>query len=348
MSLADLQTARHRFALCCGSGVLLSVAVCAGWWTTSASGGRSAWCRITVIALLPVELLWFAAQDVRQADRRLYFPRVKALEKLAKLPPGRIWGLRCLPPDLNFTHGLKDIRGYDAVDPADFVALFALACDRRFSSPSYATTQFAVPAVLPTEKGDRLHPVADLLNVRYLVLRKSPPDGLPAVVHEDDYWIVENPRALPRAFVPRSLNRVSSRKEALETMRGNEFEPRNVALVVEDLGLPETMEGVAQIADETPARVRLDVKMRTDGIVVVSDMWDSGWQAELDEAPCPIFRVNAALRGVKVPAGEHKVVMTYRPAVVRRGFEIAGAAALVALFGGAWLTVTKRRRRISA
>jgi len=344
LTLPELQIARRNFALCYGTGALLSLAAILGWWATSATVNRSSWWRVGVVAMLPAELLWFAAHEVRQADLGLYFPRVQALEKLAQLPAGRIWGVRCLPPSLNFSHGLEDIRGYDGVDPAIFVKLFELACDKRFRSPPYAITQFAVPTVLKSESGLKLHPVADLLNVRYLVLRTPPADGLVAVVHQDDYWVVENPAALPRAFVPRSVRIVMGDEEALQIMGQSEFAPRDVVLMLEDPEVPGDMQGDVVIHYETPGRARLDVEMRTDGIVVVSDMWDTGWLAELDGAPCPIHRVDVALRGVRVPSGKHTVVMTYAPRSVRLGFQIAGAGGLVLVAWMARLLVTRGRK----
>ncbi len=128
------------------------------------------WTRLALLALLPLELFGFAWDERRQADRSLYFPPVPILERLAALPQGRIWGVGCLTPNLNLICGLEDVRGYDAVDPLNYLKLFQLACDKE-SSVQYpeCRTVMAEPAGKFDEHGLRLHPVADLLNVRYLV-----------------------------------------------------------------------------------------------------------------------------------------------------------------------------------
>jgi hypothetical protein len=182
-----------------------------------------------------------------------------------------------------------------------------------------------------------LHPVADLLNVRYLVLRKSPGNDLKVVAHHDDYWVGENPDALPRAFVPRSLRVVQDDTEALQIMADPEFNPSALALISERLDVPENMQGTATIRYETPMRVHLDASMETDGMVVVSDLWDGGWRAELDGAACPIHRLDLALRGIRVPAGTHAINMTYDPQSVRVGFQIAGTAGVILVLWTAWL-----------
>jgi uncharacterized membrane protein YfhO len=81
-------------------------------------------------------------------------------------------------------------------------------------------------------------------------------------------------------------------------------------------------------------------------MVVVSDMWYPGWYAQVDGTPCPIERVDVALRGIRVSAGKHAIEMIYDPPSVRRGFELAAAGALALL---AWLIVLlslDARRRI--
>ena len=112
-----------------GAGLSLSALV--GWAMTFRDGPRAKWVRIALIGLLPLELFGFAWDERRQADAKLYFPRVPVLEQLAALPQGRVWGVSCLPPNLNQMCGLEDVRGYDAVDPRNYFRLFEIACDRQ-------------------------------------------------------------------------------------------------------------------------------------------------------------------------------------------------------------------------
>jgi len=72
----------------------------------------------------------------------------------------------------------------------------------------------------------------------------------------------------------------------------------------------------------TPAgRVRLrlattvDVSFTADcdRLLVFTDSWAPGWSATIDGVPTPVLRVNNAIRGVMVPAGEHALQWRYRP-----------------------------------
>ncbi len=329
-------------------GALVALAGIAGWATTFSSRPRIGWLRIGLIAILPLELFGFAWNERRQADVALDFPHVAALDKLTTLPPGRMWGVDCVEPNLNQTFGMQEVRGYDGVDPANFVRLFELAVD-----PSqtmfffYARTQVAIPAAVNTDQGVRLHPVADLLNVRYLVFRTPPLLPLPIVLHQDDYWIAENAQALPRAFVPRSVRVVADDDAALAEMKSYDFDPRRIAFVADDLRLPDNMQGLASVRYPSPLRAEIDATMQTDGLVLVSDLWDSGWRAELDGEECPIYRVDTALRGFRVPAGKHHIVCKYEPLSVDAGFRAAAAGLCLLVLWAVWKCRTSIQNRVA-
>jgi hypothetical protein len=336
------------FARCFLLGAAVSIAALAGWATSFSSGRRIRWLRIGLICVLPAELFWFAWNERRQADVSLYFPPIPIVDKLTTRPAGRVWGVGCLQPNLNQTFGLEDVRGYDGVDPEKFVRLFDLAVDHdQTMFYFYARTQVAIPAAAPTDQGTRLHPVADLLNVRYLIFRFPPPAFLPVVAHEDDYWITENPHALPRAFVPRSVQVVKDDDEALAQMAAYSFDPGATAFVTDDLRLPARAQGQATVRYESPSRAEIDADMQTPGLVLVSDLWDEGWRAELDGVACPIHRVDVALRGFEVPAGKHRILCTYEPQSVRTGFRAAGAGCLLLLFWTLWKLRPAIARRLA-
>jgi hypothetical protein len=339
-------------AVCYALGVGLSVAALAGWGLTIFPIPSAKWIRVVLVCLLPLELFWFAWNERRQADSALYFPRIPVLEKLATLPPGRVWGVDCLPANLNQAVGLEDVRGYDGVDPRNYVDLFELAFDHeRTHTFFHARTQYALPAVQQTRQGAKLHPVSDLLNVRYLIFdvryvlfRERPRTEFPILFHEDDYLIAENPGALPRATVPRSVQTVRDDKDALARMARLDFDPRQTAFVTEDLSLPGVMQGTVSVRYNTPTRADLEVDMQTPGLVVLSDLWDPGWRAELDDRACPIERVDVALRGFRVPAGKHTIVCAYDPQSVRVGFQAATIGGCLLLAWTIWKVVRAARR----
>lgn len=313
--------------------------------TAQRKGPRPGLVLVTGGAVL-AELLIFAWGRNPQADPSLYYPSLSPLEQLARLPPGRVLGVGCLPPMLNEMCALGDVRGYDGVDPHRLVDVLELARDRRFASPDYAVTQTYVPQVHATSAGKpRLPGALNMLNLRYLIGRHRPPGGLEPIIESDDYWVWENKEALPRAFVPAAVAQVCD-EEMLPLLGNTSFDPGKVAYVEEPVSLPAHCEGTAEIVAEAPAHLTLQVDMKTLGLVVISDLWYEGWHATLDGKPLPTFRVNYALRGVVVPAGRATLEWHYWPQSLARGLQLllAGVGGLV-IWTGVILVYHLRARR---
>ena len=84
------------------------------------------------------------------------------------------------------------------------------------------------------------------------------------------------------------------------------------------------------------------------GLLVVSEVYESGWRAYVDGDEVEILPTHHALRGVPIPSGEHTVEMRYDPLSLRLGLWISGiaTAAMVAVFiiaGWSWLSGRVRR-----
>jgi uncharacterized membrane protein YfhO len=61
-----------------------------------------------------------------------------------------------------------------------------------------------------------------------------------------------------------------------------------------------------------PEQVALDVVASAPTVLVLNDAYYDGWSASVDGQPAPIVPANVAVRGVRVPAGTHRVTFTYR------------------------------------
>jgi hypothetical protein len=312
-----------------GGAALCAVALLFWLALSRGIGGRGL---AIAAAILTIGETTFTALGVNpQCDPALYYPRIPVLEQLAKAPPGRMCGAFCLPASLNETHGLLDLRGYDSVDPIRMVELLELF--RHPSAPppvSYAAVQWWVPA-LPS-------PLADLLGLRYVVTRTRPSHPL---FGSGDYWVQENPTALPRVFVPEHAEVVNDRARRLALLGSRSFDPRKVVYLESREAIPAVeTEGTAEIASEEPTRVALDVVMRSPGFVMLADMWDPGWKARVGGRETPVLRADHALRAVEVPAGTSRVEFRYEPAGFTLGLSLAAAAAVVTLF---WTLLVRRR-----
>lgn len=147
----------------------------------------------------------------------------------------------------------------------------------------------------------------DWMSVRYLFRRErlAEAEGLKelGVMH---YRVVyENPDALPRFFLTNELNS----KERLGTVTVREYAAQRVEL--------ET---------EAPKRA----------LLMTSEAWYPGWEAQIDGKAVPMMKTHIAFRALPMPEGKHTVTMVFRPRVLLWG-------ALVTLLGIAWLVLMVRR-----
>lgn len=294
------------------------------------------------------ELLWFARVQVRTSDSINYFPQVTAFGELAKLPKGRVIGVECLPANLSQMAGFSDVRGYDAVDPYFMVRLLGRASDQSVPGLSYANTQWMVPRLIVEETGKvSVSPILDMLSLRYAIMRAKPLVDWPVVAQSDDYWILENPNASPRVFVPAKVIGESDRG-ALLKMEAGDFKPLEIAYVEEAEQPAFETSGKVSITVDLPAQVELDVEMDKEGVVVLADSWAPDWTVTVDGLDAKSLRVNTAIRGVRVSAGKHKVVWQYWPKMITKTlpwcFTSLGISLLWCLF---WLLRSIRRPTVT-
>ena len=67
-----------------------------------------------------------------------------------------------------------------------------------------------------------------------------------------------------------------------------------------------------------------------------SEIWygpNKGWKAYVDGELVEHIRVNYILRGMKIPAGQHKIEFKFEPAVYTRGKTISFISSLFILLG---------------
>jgi hypothetical protein len=289
------------------------------------------------------DLLLFGYGRSLQCDPNLYYPHIGLLDRIAKSPPGRIVGISCLAPNLGSLAGLKDVRGYDGVDPSRMVELVMAAADSSAQIIRYAKTEDFVPKLWVTPDKDlELSPIMDLLGVRYIIFRQPPFAGARPTFHENDYWAMENNKALPRAFIPEQVKFVADKTNRLNELASQDFNPRKVAYVESAVDLPTNCNGTVEILQETPTHISLAVEAKTPALVVLADRWDKGWQASLNGNPAPILVANHALRGVVVPAGTQKLEFRYAPASFTFGLVLCALAIVAALGWLVWAVWTRK------
>ena len=85
-----------------------------------------------------------------------------------------------------------------------------------------------------------------------------------------------------------------------------------------------------RLIQDAPDRLELDVRAASPALLVLSEVWDPGWSATVSGVPAPVSVADQLLRAVPIPPGQHTVVLSYDPPLLRVGLVIT--AATLALF----------------
>ena len=141
-------------------------------------------------------------------------------------------------------------------------------------------------------------------------------------------------RGLGRAWVVESL-RLLPDEETLErflrgpTRAGIDARHQALALAGEAEGVelpPGSRSSRAELAREVGGR--LELRAEGPGLLVVTEGFDPGWAAEVDERPARLLRINGGVMGLVLPEGTHRAVLHYRARGLAPGTFLAALAAL--------------------
>ncbi|ATB34462.1 YfhO family protein [Melittangium boletus] len=185
---------------------------------------------------------------------------------------------------------------------------------------------------------------AGLFHVRYVVVQASEyakaGGNADVVVAEEPRFnavLLRNPRVLPRAYLATPVCEPDV-DAARARVFSRAFQPGRQVVLECPPGAPEDAPpagdepGQVRFVRYTPEHVELDVEARRSTVLVLNDAWYSGWSATVDGQPAPILPANVAVRGLRLPAGTHRVTFTYQAAGLRLGAGLSlGGLALLAL-----------------
>jgi len=133
--------------------------------------------------------------------------------------------------------------------------------------------------------------------------------------------LFDNLQALPRIrFVERVVG--DPQEKVLTTIRtsvlsnGEKYDPRTTALVEEDVRVASPKHGSRasfKLLLDNDENITFATKSDEQRFLVIADQYYPGWVCTIDGALTKIFRTNYCMRGILVPAGEHRIDMAFRP-----------------------------------
>lgn len=161
--------------------------------------------------------------------------------------------------------------------------------------------------------------VLNMLNVKYIIQQDEEGRSFPAVNDDrnGNAWFVK--KIAPVANADEEILGLKDLNSKTTAVINTKKYPRITKLSY-DLDSLATV----KLLDYRPDYLEYETSNTNDGFVVFSEMhYPKGWTSSIDGREVEHLKVNYALRGIKVPAGEHKIVFQFKPAVVEIGSKIA-------------------------
>lgn len=177
----------------------------------------------------------------------------------------------------------------------------------------------------------------NMMNTRYFIYD---PNGAP----------LENPSAWGNAWFATQFSIVANADEEIAalgkiTSKSQVVVDKRFSSFVE--GKNFTDDPVANIAltDYKPNYLKYKFKAGSDQLTVFSEVYYAdGWKAYIDGKETPHFRANYILRAMVIPAGEHTVEFSFKPASWALGNKVsyAGSILLILVIAGYFVFIRKK------
>lgn len=148
------------------------------------------------------------------------------------------------------------------------------------------------------------------------------------------------PEPLPRAYVVGGERRAPEKGDGVVELLDSAFDPRHSVLLADAHaggGSPGPV-GEARVTSRRSDAVEVEAVLARPGVLVLVEAYDPGWRVSVDGRAAPLLAANVLFRGVRVPAGRHRVRFVYRPWTATAGAWLTGmgAVATIALGLAGW------------
>jgi hypothetical protein len=265
----------------------------------------------------------------------------------------RVWpfgpGLQrySLPPKLPTLARLRSFDDYEPLLPRRYFEYFGFLGEGAVPAPG--RREYRIDSLAASPGRDAIaarRRLLDLAAVQLMIvptqIRQRP--DVAAFVREarlasrpplaEGLELIENPHVLPRAFVTYRTRPAPPVAALLPLLARDSFDPLAESWVEDDAGLPASAAAPprgapARILRDEPHVVEIEAALAAPGLVVLADTYHPGWVARVDGVRAPILATNHLFRGVRAPAGMHRIRFEYRP----RSLAIGAALTLTTVLG---------------
>lgn len=307
----------------------LSAATLALWFVAIR---RPKWKYVAIAALLIVH----AADSFVFFNRfnpfvppQIVFPDHEIASQLRTYGTQRFWGYGSAAITANFATqmGTYSPEGYDPLYPRWYGEFLHGSYDGKLLdtfdnatrsdaviAPGFGEDGFATPARTKILNAASVRSILDRAE-NGSTATTFPPGAYETVYNQNDWRIIQNNGAAPRAFLTTQAIAYETREDFVEKFFSESFDPATQVLlpVMPELTYPLDTAGTAAISTYEDSAVTMTTSSNSPAVLVLTDTYYPGWKAWIDGNEAPVLRANWTFRAIPVPQGNHTVVMRYEP-----------------------------------
>ncbi|MBI1839842.1 MAG: hypothetical protein HYR88_03195 [Verrucomicrobia bacterium] len=150
------------------------------------------------------------------------------------------------------------------------------------------------------------------------------------------FSVLEFTGALPRASLITSWETATNGEAILKRIADPAFNPASQVVVSADIPPPKTAApapGKAEIVSYSPKRIQVKTHSAADGILMLTDKFDTDWKVSVDGKETPLLRCDFLLRGAQTPAGDHTVDFVFQPSTAGLYISLSAIGVGILLLG---------------
>jgi hypothetical protein len=273
---------------------------------------------ILILLITSADMYRFSSKWMPFDERKYVYPNSPVISFLqTKLSWNRVFGN--IGGEAGTTFSLNLIEGYDATYKRDYGRFIQYVSTGKF-------TEGGRSVVLLDKHGTYTTDALSFLGVKYILAKKSDgrnfwtypvwehQDTMKLIYSDDSYEVFENQEAYPRVYLTTDYKIVKDDSQILKTMFSPLFNKKETVLLGEKpIFNPGPGAGLADIISYKPNEIMINTSSDANKILFLSDVYDSGWKAEIDGVRVTVLKADYIFRAVSVPKGNHSVKFYYFP-----------------------------------
>jgi hypothetical protein len=165
-------------------------------------------------------------------------------------------------------------------------------------------------------------PTLNMMNTKYVITGNMASDTIP------------NPDALGNAWFVKGIEFKKGPRAVMDHL--TYFNPKDTAVMDEQdkidalAGLQVDSNASIQLVNNKNDELNYTATTNAKQLAVFSEIYyKDGWKAYVDEKETPIVKVNYVLRGLVIPAGDHKIRFEFKPNSISSTQKLAGVSSIL-------------------